>query len=113
MGNKLLDKTPLLIPAVCLIMGIIVGEYIMAEIPLWPILAGVVVAAVLLWKFELLQSVAILLCFFVLGWLLIDRQKEKQDIVWPEGEVAYEAVVMSEPVEKSSMSANEKVCIFP
>lgn len=105
MGNKLLDKTPLLIPAVCLIMGIIVGEYIMAEIPLWPILAGVVVAAVLLWKFELLQSVAILLCFFVLGWLLIDRQKEKQDIVWPEGEVAYEAVVMSEPVEKPKTMA--------
>ena len=105
MGNKLLDKTPLLIPAVCLIMGIIVGEYIMAEIPLWPILAGVVVAAVLLWKFELLQSVAILLCFFVLGWLLINIQKEKLDIAWPDGEVAYEAVVISEPVEKPKTMA--------
>ena len=105
MGNKLLDKVPLLLPAVCLMAGIIIGEYLTPDIPLLPVLAGLVLGALLLWKYEVLQSVAILLCFFVLGWLLTNRQKANLDIAWPDGEVAYEAVVISELAEKPKTMA--------
>ena len=92
-------------PAICMMVGIIIGDYLMAEIPLLPIFIGMVVVSVLLWRFEVLQSVAIVMCFFFLGWLLISWQKEKSKITWPEEEVAYEAVVMSEPVEKPKTMA--------
>ena len=92
-------------PAICMMVGIIIGDYLMAEIPLLPIFIGMVVVSVLLWRFEVLQSVAIVMCFFFLGWLLIIWQKEKSKITWPEEEVAYEAVVMSEPVEKPKTMA--------
>jgi len=64
-----------------------------------------VVVALLLWKFPQVQSVAIALCFVVLGGLLIQRQKESLQVAWPEGEVQYEAVVISEPVEKPKTMA--------
>ena len=105
MRNNLLEKCPLLVPAICMMVGIIIGDYLMAEIPLLPIFIGMVVVSVLLWRFEVLQSVAIVMCFFFLGWLLISWQKEKSKITWPEEEVAYEAVVMSEPVEKPKTMA--------
>ena len=105
MRNNLLEKCPLLMPAVSMMVGIIIGDYLMAEIPLLPIFIGMVVVSVLLWRFEVLQSVAIVMCFFFLGWLLISWQKENSKIAWPEEEVAYEAVVMSEPVEKPKTMA--------
>ena len=92
-------------PAICMMVGIIIGDYLMAEIPLLPIFIGMVVVSVLLWRFEVLQSVAIVMCFFFLGLLLISWQKEKSKITWPEEEVAYEAVVMSEPVVKPKTMA--------
>ena len=105
MRNNLLEKCPLLMPAICMMVGIIIGDYLMAEIPLLPIFIGMVVVSVLLWRFEVLQSVAIVMCFFFLGWLLISWQKEKSKTAWPEEEVVYEAVVMSEPVEKPKTMA--------
>lgn len=105
MRNNLLDKCPLLIPAICMMVGIIIGDYLMAEIPLLPIFISMVVVSVLLWKFEVLQSAAIITCFFVLGWLLISRQKENNNITWPKEEVVYEAVVISESVEKPKTMA--------
>ena len=105
MRNNLLEKCPLLMPAVCMMVGIIIGDYLMAEIPLLPIFIGMVVVSVLLWRFEVLQSVAIVMCFFFLGWLLISWQNEISKTAWPEEEVVYEAVVMSEPVEKPKTMA--------
>ena len=61
----------MLLPAVCLIAGIIIGEYVTAELPLLPIFIGSVMAALLLWKYELLQSGAIMVCLVMLGWLLM------------------------------------------
>ena len=105
MRKNLLEKCPLLMPAVCMMLGIIIGDYLMAEIPLLPIFIGMVVVSVLLWRFEVLQSVAIVMCFFFLGWLLISWQKEKSKTAWLEEEVVYEAVVISEPVEKPKTMA--------
>ena len=105
MRNKLFGEAPLVRLAVCLMAGIIIGNNVEAGHWLLPVLAGVVVLALLLWKKALLQSVAIAVCFVLLGWLLTARQKESLRVQWPEEEVKYEAVVLSEPQEKSKTIA--------
>ena len=91
--------------AVCLMAGIVIGNNVEAGHWLLPVLAGAVVLALLLWKKALLQSVAIAVCFVLLGWLLTARQKESLRVQWPEEEVKYEAVVLSEPQEKPKTMA--------
>jgi competence protein ComEC len=85
--------------------GIVIGNNVEAGHWLLPVLAGAVVLALLLWKKALLQSVAIAVCFVLLGWLLTARQKESLRVQWPEEEVKYEAVVLSEPQEKPKTMA--------
>ena len=105
MKNKLFGEAPLLRQAVCLMAGIVIGNNVEAGHWLLPVLAGAVVLALLLWKKALLQSVAIAVCFVLLGWLLTARQKESLRVQWPEEEVKYEAVVLSEPQEKPKTMA--------
>ena len=105
MRNKLFGEAPLLRLAVCLMAGIVIGNNVEAGRWLLPVLAGVVTLALLLWKKALLQSVAIAICFVLLGWLLTARQKELLQVQWPEEEVKYEAVVLSEPQEKPKTMA--------
>lgn len=105
MRNKLFGEAPLLRLAVCLMAGIVIGNYVEAGHWLLHVLAGVVVLALLLWKKALLQSVAIAICFVLLGWLLTAREKESLRVQWPEEEVKYEAVVLSEPQEKPKTMA--------
>lgn len=101
MRNKPFWKeAPLLRLAVCLMSGIVIGDHFVVGWPLLLICVIMVVTALLLWKHEHLQSIAISVCFVVLGWLLMAHQKTSLQVVWPEGEVSYEAVVLSEPVEK-------------
>ena len=99
------NEAPLLRLAVCLMAGIVIGDYVAVGWLLLPIFVGIVVIALLLWKHEHLQSIAIAACFVVLGWLLMERQKASLVVVWPEGEVSYEAVVISEPIEKPKTMA--------
>ena len=105
MKNRLFGESPLLRLAVCLMAGIVIGNNVEAGRWLLPVLAGVVTLALLLWKKALLQSVAIAICFVLLGWLLTARQKESLQVQWPEEEVKYEAVVLSEPQEKPKTMA--------
>ena len=105
MKNKLFGEAPLLRLAVCLMAGIVIGNNVEAGHWLLPVLAGAVVLALLLWKKALLQSVAIAVCVVLLGWLLTARQKESLQVQWPEEEVKYEAVVLSEPQEKPKTMA--------
>lgn len=100
MKNKLFGEAPLLRLAVCLIAGIVMVEYVVLPVSLWPVFLVMVSAALLLWRYPQWQSVMIALCFVVLGALLGKRQKEQLRVQWPEGEVVYEAVVLSNPVEK-------------
>lgn len=97
------DEAPLLKLAVCLMAGIVVGQYV--PWPCLPLLAGAVVVALLLWRWPLAQSVAIAASFVLLGSLLMQRQQEYLSAGWPEGEVSYEAVVVSEPAEKAHTMA--------
>ena len=106
MKNKLFwNEAPLLRLAICMMVGIFIGDYVAIGWLLLPIFVGVVILALLLSKHEHLQSIAIAVCFIVLGWLLMQRQKASLEVVWPNGEVAYEAVVISEPVEKPKTMA--------
>lgn len=111
MKNKLFGEAPLLRLAVCLMAGIVIGNDVEAGHWLLPVLAGAVVLALLLWKKALLQSVAIAVCFVLLGWLLTARQKESLRVQWPEEEVKYEAVVLSEPQEKPKTMAVDIILV--
>ena len=106
MESKMFWKeAPLLRLAVCLMAGIVIGDHFVVGWPLLLICVVMVVTALLLWKHEHLQSIDIAVCFVVLGWLLMEHQKTSLQVVWPEGEVNYEAVVLSEPVEKPKTMA--------
>ena len=79
MSNRLLDNAPLLRLAVCMIIGITIANYIELPIPIFPVFAGMVVIALLLGSHRYLQSVAILLCFLLMGMFLIQRQLSMPD----------------------------------
>ena len=100
MKNDPFESVPLLRLAVCLMVGIVVGEYAIIPVPILPVFITMVAVTLLLWKFPQVQSVVIALCFVMLGGLLMQRQKESLQVAWPEEEVQYDAVVLSEPVEK-------------
>ena len=91
--------------AVCLMAGIIVGDSIGNYDRLLPIFVMMVVGTMLLWRYAVMQSAAIAMCFVLLGWLLVQRQETSLRVSWPEQEVVYEAVVLSEPVEKAKTMA--------
>ena len=74
MQNRLLESAPLLRLAVCLIVGIVIANYLPLPIAVLPILAVMVVITLLLWKYENLQSIAILVCFLLVGMFLMQRQ---------------------------------------
>ena len=79
MSNRLLDNAPLLRLAVCMIIGITIANYIELPIPIFPVFAGMVVIALLLGSHRYLQSVAVLLCFLLMGMFLIQRQLSMPD----------------------------------
>ena len=105
MRSKLFGEAPLLRLTICLMAGIVIGDIIGGGYWLLLFLAMAVMLALLLWRHALLQSLAIAVCFVLLGWLLVQRQEASLRVQWPEGEVCYEAVVLSEPVEKSKTMA--------
>lgn len=59
--------------AISLMAGIVVGRYLSFSFPLWPLLAVVVLVALLLRRWPMAQSEAIILSFMVLGALLMQR----------------------------------------
>ena len=105
MKNKPFGEAPLLRLAVCLMAGVVVGDVVGGGNWLLWLLAAVVMGTLLLWRYAVLQSVAIAVCFVLLGWLLVQRQEASLRLSWPEGEVVYEAVVLTDPVEKPKTMA--------
>ena len=79
MRNRLLDNAPLLRLAVCMIIGITIANYIVLPLPMLPVFAGMVVIALLLGSHRYLQSIAILLCFLLMGMFLMQRQLSLPD----------------------------------
>ena len=105
MKNKPFGEAPLLRLVICLMAGIVVGDSVGTVSWLWPAFVVMVVGTLLLWRHAVAQSAGIAVCFVVLGWLLVQRQEAKLRVSWPEEEVCYEAVVISEPVEKPKTMA--------
>jgi competence protein ComEC len=62
-----------------MIIGIIIAHYVVLPIPMLPILIGMVAIALLLWRYKMIQSLAILLCFLFLGMFLMQRQQTITD----------------------------------
>ena len=71
--SKPFGEAPLLPLAISLMVGIVVGKYLSIAIPLWPLLAVVVLLALLLRRWPMWQSVAIVVSFMVLGAFLMQR----------------------------------------
>ena len=105
MKNKPFGEAPLLRLAVCLMVGIVVGDSVGRVVWLLPLFVVIVVVTLLLWRYAVLQSGAITGCFVLLGWLLVQRQEATLRVSWPNEEVIYEAVVVSEPAEKPKTMA--------
>ena len=79
MQNRLLESAPLLRLAVCLIVGIVIANYVPLPIAVLPILAVMVVITMFLGKYENLQSIAILVCFLLVGMFLMQRHLSATD----------------------------------
>lgn len=105
MKSSLFESAPLLRIVIYLMSGILIGEFAGRLFPLMPVFVIVLAFTALLWRHEMLQSVGISLCFLLLGMHLIVSQKDALQVVWPDAEVCYEAVVLSEPVEKPKTMA--------
>jgi competence protein ComEC len=93
-------SAPLLYIVICLVAGIVAGEYIRISFPLFPVLLVSVAASLFLWHRPYVQSAAIGVCVLMLGWFVMEQQQRALLVEWPDAEVGYEAVVISDPVEK-------------
>jgi len=77
MRNSLSEKAPLVKIAVSLMAGIVIANYMIVPFPLYPLLVVLVLIAFCLWRYAQLQSVVIILCFVVLGAVLMQRAQQK------------------------------------
>lgn len=76
MRNSVSETAPLVKIAVGLMVGIVMTRYIVLPFSLFPLLVGVVLLAGSLWRYEHLQSAAIVFCFVVLGAVLMQRAQQ-------------------------------------
>ena len=77
MRSNVSEKAPLVKIAVSLMAGIVLAKYLVVPFALFPLLVVVVLSAFCLWRYEHLQSAAIVLCFVVLGALLMQRSQQE------------------------------------
>ena len=73
MRNCLSEKAPLVKIAVSLMVGIVVGRYVVVPFPLYPLLVVFVLIAFCLQRHAQLQSAVIAVCIVVLGAVLMQR----------------------------------------
>ena len=78
--STILHTAPLLIPAVCLMAGIVLGSHLMLSIPFCIVLLlAMVIATALLGRWGQLQTIGITLCSVMLGILVIEMDLSKVD----------------------------------
>ena len=77
MRSNVSEKAPLVKIAVSLMAGIVLAKYLVVAFALFHLLVVVVLSAFCLWRYEHLQSAAIVLCFVVLGALLMQRSQQE------------------------------------
>ena len=95
------DQAPLVPVVVSLIIGIIAGDSMKAGITLWPLLTAVVILAFVCKRTTWVQTLLLLIATILTGALLTGWQWQKMHhYSFDEKPQSYEAVVISEPVEK-------------
>lgn len=101
MRYRTLQSAPLLLPAIALMAGIIVGDWWVEPVYWWVALGCSFVVYWLSHHRPLVQSATIMLLVFILGGVRSSmvRQQSNQ-LSWPSDVVSYEAVIVSEVSEK-------------
>ena len=94
------SHAPLLPLAVCLIAGILLGEWFNEQLIALLLLAGLAAAACLLRHHPRLQTAAIGMGVVMVGVLLRVRADQQLAVEWAEGRQQVECVVINEPVVK-------------
>ncbi|MCR4915909.1 MAG: ComEC/Rec2 family competence protein [Prevotella sp.] len=95
MKRPVFEHCPLLIPALCLAIGIALGDHIPHSVPMLPVLLAAIAVTLLAGRWPLVQSLGVSLCFTLLGMTIASKDDERlADGVWTE------AVVASPPTEK-------------
>ena len=95
MKRPVFEHCPLLIPALCLAIGIALGDHIPHGVPMLPVLLAAIAVTLLAGRWPLVQSLGVSLCFTLLGMTIASKDDERlADGVWTE------AVVASPPTEK-------------
>lgn len=80
MKTNILHQAPLLIPAICLMVGILLGSHLSLSVPFCIVLLlAMVIAAALLGRWSKLQTIGIALCSLMLGFLIIEMDLSKVD----------------------------------
>lgn len=80
MKTNILHQAPLLIPAICLMVGILLGSHLSLSVPFCIVLLlAMVVATALLGRWSKLQTIGIALCSVLLGFLIIEMDLSKVD----------------------------------
>ena len=79
-GMKILHQAPLLIPAICLMAGIILGSHWLLSVPTCMfLLLGLTMGTALLGRWGKLQTIGIALCSVALGILVTEMDLSKVD----------------------------------
>ncbi len=95
MKRPVFEHCPLLIPALCLAIGIALGDHIPHGVPMLPVLLTAIAVTLLAGRWPLVQSLGVSLCFTLLGMTIASKDDERlADGIWTE------AVVASPPTEK-------------
>ena len=95
MKRPVFEHCPLLIPALCMAIGIALGDHIPHGVPMLPVLLAAIAVTLLAGRWPLVQSLGVSLCFTLLGMTIASKDDERlADGVWTE------AVVASPPTEK-------------
>ena len=95
MKRPVFEHCPLLIPALCMAIGIALGDHIPRGVPMLPVLLTAIAVTLLAGRWPLVQSLGVSLCFTLLGMTIASKDDERlADGIWTE------AVVASPPTEK-------------
>lgn len=100
--NGKIQLYPMLRVAIFLIAGILVGEALYGVVPLWAWFAAAaacLLCVILAIRWCVLQSVLALVSMFLIGGFITTNELDKIHEPLPQGEIAYDAVVVSRPVE--------------
>jgi len=104
-----LSSAPLLMPAIAFMAGIAAGQHAESSV-CWLLFSVSLVAILLLYRWPQTQSLAILFCVAALGSVRSAMVRSEHDgIRWPQGTVAFEAVIVSEVAEKPKTVAADMI----